>query len=382
MAVNTNFYAVANELFARATNGTITTVVDYDSFIDAGKKLADMTASDLQNTLIPELMNKIQKTLNDNPSYMGQLLGLDKGRLDYGVLEIIVNDFYAANASVWDGNTIVEGQTYTDQFKVENLPNASARYYSLSDSWGFDITVRDTDLKGAFQTPDKFDAFIKSMFTSVANSIESYKENVRLSVLADIIVECTAAAAATSEDDAAVRYPLVTLYNAAKGTTLTDANAQLNNDFMTWSAGVIADICELAKKPSKLFSVAGDVTTFTPEAYNKLYINSVFEKNMKRSLVDAFNKEYGMINREYESIPYWQNSKDRMRVTSNKTGSTTYSGKVVAVMMDSRAGGILTQLDEVSTDRNGKYRYTNYHYQLNWMLYTMLSANTIIFTLE
>lgn len=390
MAVNTNFYAVANELFSRATSGAIsaTQVVDYDTFVDAGKVLADMTYEDLQNTLIADIMNKVQKTIHDCPAYMGQLLNMDKGTLDYGVLEILVDDFYSANASVWDGNTIAEGNTYTDQFKVENLPNTTARYYTESDSWGFDITIRDTDIKGAFVSPEKFDAFIRTVFTQVMNSIEAHKELVRMSVLAAVIKECDGVTAEDSDENAAaVHYDLLSIYNGLKNTTLNYENCLLSNDFVSWSVGVIRDVCLLMEKPSQSFSVNGDVVTFTPAGYRDVLINGVYDKAIRRSLIDAYNQQYGMLDMNYEVLPYWQNSADRLRVTTNETPAgaaavvTTYSEGVLAVVKDNRCCGILTQLDDVTTDRNGKRRYTNYHFQLNWKLYTMLSANSVIFTI-
>lgn len=390
MAVNTNFYAVSNELFSRATSGTIsaTQVVDYATFVDAGKTLANMTATDLQNTLIPAIMNKVQKTINDNPEYVGSLLDMYAGRLDYGILEIIINDFYSATPSVWDGATLEEGQTYTDQFKVENLPNQSARYYTESDSWGFDITIRDTDLKGIVDSPEKLDGFIRSTFINVLNSIAAHREEHRLAIIASMIKD---AAAETAEDDdenaPAQNYDLLKIYNEETGSTLTQASCLLDNDFVSWAVGVIRDVAILLDKPSKLFNKNGSVTTFTPDSYKKLVINSIFDKAIRRSLVDAYNQEYGMITMAYEVVPYWQNIKDRMRVTTNATPAegasivTTYSPYTLAVLYDKRACGTMVQLDDVTTDRNNKRRYSNYHYQMNDMYFRNKDANAIIFTL-
>lgn len=390
MAVNTNFYAVSNELFSRATSGTIsaTQVVDYATFIDAGKTLANMTYTDLQNTLIPAIMNKVQKTINDNPEYVGSLLDMYAGRLDYGILEIIINDFYSATPSVWDGATLEEGQTYTDQFKVENLPNQSARYYTESDSWGFDITIRDTDLKGIVDSPEKLDGFIRSTFINVLNSIAAHREEHRLAIIASMIKD---AAAETAEDDdenaPAQNYDLLKIYNEETGSTLTQASCLLDNDFVSWAVGVIRDVAILLDKPSKLFNKNGSVTTFTPDGYKKLVINSIFDKAIRRSLVDAYNQEYGMITMAYEVVPYWQNIKDRMRVTTNATPAegqsivTTYSPYTLAVLYDKRACGTMVQLDDVTTDRNNKRRYSNYHYQMNDMYFRNKDANAIIFTL-
>lgn len=390
MSVNNNFYAVSNELFSRAIGGGVsaTQVVDYDTWIDAGKALANMQYTDLQNTLINDIMNKVQKTINDNPSYSGALVDMYAGKLDYGVLEIILNDFYAATPSVFDGATIEAGQTYTDQFKVENLPNESAKYYTVSDSYGFDLTVRDTDLKGIFDSPEKFDGFIRSTFISVANSIEAHKEVNRMGVLARLIKGCAAETKNYTDENApAMYYDLLAIYNTAKSTSLTQANCMLNNDFCSFVAGVIRDVGMLMEKPSKSFNMVGSRITFTPPEYRKLVVNGVFDKNLRRSLIDAYNKEYGMIDFNYEVVPYWQLETDRLRVTTNATPEegqsivTTYSPYVLAIMYDRRACGEMVQLDDVTTDRNGKRRYTNYHWQLNSMYFVNEDANAVIFTI-
>lgn len=389
MAVNTNFYKVANELMSRARTGTVSTtqVVDYDTFIDAGKALSALSYTDLQNSFVPYVMNKVQKTIQDNPAYMGQLLSMDKGKLDYGVLEILIDDFYDASASTFDGATISAGNTYSP-YAVENLPNTKANYYTDSDSAQFCVTIRDTDLKGIFASPEALDGFIRKCFTSIANSIEQCKEDIRFSLLAAMIKNAAAESAlATTEDAVGVHYNLLAIYNAEKGTSLTADSARLSNDFCSWSAGVVKDVRDLMKKPSKKFSKAGDVTTFTPEGYAECVINGVYDKALRRSLIDAYNPDYGMIDFPHEIVPYWQNIADRMRVTTNATPSgsdpivTTYSPYVIAMLYDRRACGVLTQLDDATTDRNGKYRFTNYNFQLNWMLYLVKSANTVIFTL-
>ena len=385
MAVNTNFYAVSNELFSRASSGRIgaDVVVDYTSFIDAGKTLADLSTADLQNTLVPAIMNKVQKTINDNPEYVGSLLDMYAGRLDYGALEIIINDFYAATPSVWDGNTLEVGETYTDQFRVENLPNQEARYYTDSDSWGFDITIRDTDLKGIFSSPEKLDGFIRSTFISVLNSIAAHREEHRLAVLASVIKDASGEREETVDENIpAQNYDLLSIYNSEMGTSLTRESCLMNNDFVSWAVGVLRDVSILIDKPTTLFNKNGEKVTFTPDGYKKLVINSIFDKAIRRSLIDAYNKEYGMITVPYEVVPYWQIISDRMRVTVNGEGTeASYSPYVLAVLYDRRRMGTMVQLDDVTVDRNNKRRYSNYHYQMNDMYFTVPDANAIIFTI-
>lgn len=381
MSVNNNFYATLNELMTRATNGTIAAVVDYDSFIDAGKVLADMDVTDLNNGFMSHLMNKVQKTLQDTPSYKGALVSMYAGTLNYGVLEIIMGDFYTASASTFDGDTLTDGQTYTDQFTV-SLPEGTARYMEKSDSWSRTITIRDTDLRGAFRSPEEMDGFIRRIFLDIANSAEFHKETNRLAVVADIIKECAGTTIEIADEDKAAKcYNLLAIYNTKKGTNLTVANCLYNNDFVTWSTGVIRDVSALMEKPSDQFNVLGAITTFSPASYQHLVVNSVYDKAIRRSLVDAYNKEYGMITNNYEVVPYWQNIADRLRVSTNASGETTYSPKCLAVIFDNRSCGEMVQVESVETTRNGKRRYTNYHYAWNSMYWTNLNANTVAFVI-
>lgn len=301
--VNVNFYATINELVQRASNGTIDAIVDYDSFIDAGKQITDIEGADLQNAFAKALMNKVQKTIMDTPSYRGDLVDMYSGRMDYGVLEIIMGDFYEANASVFDGDTLVNGTAYTDQFKVNLPPDGAARYYTDYDSYMIDVTIRDTDLRGAWVSPAAMDAWIRQRFLDVANSNEFHKELARLGVVSNIIAKLSAETPEEADENkAAVNYDLLKIYNTEFGTSLTQTSCFNSEDFLAWSTGVIRDISKLMEKPSKLFSVDSEVTTFTPAEYKKLLVNSVYDKAIRRSLISAYNKEYGMIDMPYSLL--------------------------------------------------------------------------------
>lgn len=387
MSVNNNFYATINEAVTRASAGTISDVIDYASFIDAGKKLADLENTDVMNGFASNIINKIQKTIIDNPSYRGALIDMYKGSMDYGVLEIIMSDFYDASASVFDGTgTLVDGETYTDQFKVNLPPEGAVRYYTEYDSYGIDVTIRDTDLKGAWASPERMDAWIRVQMANIGNSHEFHKELARLNTVAGIINDIIAANESedADENNAAIQYSMLSIYNEEFGTSVTASNWIGNDDFISWTTGVIRDVKKLLEKPSKLFSIAKEVTTFTTPEQCKLVLNSVYDKAIRRSLIGAFNKEYGMIDFDYEVVPYWQNISDRMKITTNTEAEseTAKSADIIAMMYDKRAVGEMVNFEGAETTRNGRRRYTNYHFQYSNMYFKNPNANTVIFTLD
>lgn len=381
MAVNINFYATLNELMKRATSGTITAVVDYDTFVDAGKALSELSTDDLINEFLNPLMNKVQKTISDNPSYMGSLVDMYTGKLDYGVLETIMSTFYETSASVFDGDTLTDGQTYTDQFQF-SAPSVEVTYHMESDSYMIDKSIRDTDLRGAFVSPAAMDSFISTIFVGVANTLEQAKEVSRLGLLAAAIKSANSVDGESADETKSARkYNLVTIYNTKHGTTLTSATAMDNDDFVKWATLTINDIAGMIKKPSTVFNEK-QFKTFTPDAYRRLKINSVFSKAVKRAVIGAFNPNNLILEPATEEIQYWQNEADRLRVSTNTEGSTTYSAPVIACLYDKRALLEMVQLENVENTRNARRRYTTYHWQLNRMYARNKFANFVIFTLN
>lgn len=383
---------MSNELMLRGANGAVDKIVDYDSFCKAGKALASLSGADFANEFLTPVMNKVQKTIQDRPSYMGALIEMYKGTLNYGVLEIIMGVFYKSAKSCFDGaDTLENGETYTDQFKV-NLPDVKAMYVLSSNSWGFDITIRDTDAKGAVESPEKLDAFIAGIFTDISNSSEFAKETARLGAFDAMVADVLKNATAEDDDETsgAMVYKMISIYNSKMGTSLTASDAMYNDSFIRFLTATIKDIGNLMAKPSSKFNLHGSDATpfviFTPEEKRRLKISSLLEKAIRVSIIDAFNKDEALLNMAYESLPYWQNIDKRLTITipdftDPDHPTETDSDPIVAVMYDDRALGEMVQLETVETTRNGKRLYTNYHWHFNRLYFRNPYANCVVFTL-
>lgn len=386
MAVNTSFYTTLNALMSNVNTGIA--VVDYDTFVDAGKVLSSMAYTDLVNEFLTPLMNKVQKTIMNTPSYRGSLTDMYAGRLDYGVLEMLLMDkFYSMDAATFDGQTITDGTTYTDQFTV-HMPDIKAVYYTESDSWQKTITIRDTDLKGAFATPDRMDRFISGIFMQVTNSIEFAKETARLGVLAKALKEAYSQTAETvDETTPAQHYGLVTIYNTIAGTSLTSSSALYDVSFVRFAMATIYDISRLMEKPLTGFNSQA-FQTFTPSEYRRIKISSLFEKAIKMSMIGAYNPEYATLGDTYEVLPYWQVAQDgnltqeRLKIETAASGTSVPTEPIIACVYDSRAMGEMIQTEDVTNTRNDMRRYTNYHYLFNRMYWYNNHANFVVFTLE
>ena len=377
--VNTNFYVALNQLMSAVNSGL--NVIDYDSFVDAGKTLSLMSTSDLVNEFLTPLMNKVQKTIMDTPSYKGMLTDMYEGTLDYGVLEMLLMDkFYSMDAATFDGQTIADGVTYTDQFTV-HMPDMTAVYYTKSDSWQKTITIRDTDLKGAFASPQRMDRFIAGIFMQITNSVELAKETSRLACMARSIKTALATTPnTTDETKPACYYGMLSIYNAKMGTSLTQNNCMYSPDFVKWTVAAIRDLRYLMEKPIDSFNSLG-FQTFTDGDHFRLKISSLFDKAIRTMIIDAYNPQYGVIDTNYEVLPYWQSGDERLKIETASTGTSVPSEPIIAVMYDSRAIGEMIQTEEATATRNDMRRYTNYHYLFNRMYWNNDHANFVVFTL-
>lgn len=393
MAVNNAFYSTLNELTARrfegANAGTRTyTIVDYDSFCDAGKALADMEFTDLVNDFLNPLINKVRATIHEVYEYKGALVSMYMGSIgnSYGVLEVLMGNFYSASASVFDGDTLEEGETYGDLYKVDNLPDVAARYYTLYDSWEIPITIRQTDLQAAFKSPDAMDGFIKGIFVDVANSAEAHRETNRMNTLNAVISDKLGTTPEVSDENKPAQvYNLLRIYNAKKGTSLTEDTCFYNNDFATFCASVIRTVSGKLKKPSLSYNLIGDRVTFTPESKLSLYVNGELDASIRRSLVDAYNPEYGMLTGKYEVLPYWQDETKPLQISLNDVDdeSVVWSdAKIVAALCDDRIMGEFANLQDVTTAYQPRRKFVNYFYQYSSMYFRNPYANGVVFIVQ
>lgn len=375
--INKEFYATTNELVARATKGQITNIVNYSSFIDAGKKLADMDISEWGNAFMSELMNKVKLTINMFRTYESSLADMTKQTVNGGAIEMIMHTFYSARKAMFSGLT--DGET-VDPFIVA-LPTIQARYYVNTNDYNFTITRSDSDLIGAFESPAAMDAFYQTVFGDVLNSIALHKENNRLAVLCDIARESIAhGIEIASTDTPATCYNVLKIYNSVKGTTLTVAECLDNADFVIWVSAFIRLIKIRITKPNVAYNIA-DEMTFTPMRAQALKLNAKFETAMRTALVGAYNPNYAVLE-DYESIPYWQNSKTPLIFTTSNSNTTTTSPAMLAILYDKDyACGEYPDFESAESIRNPRGRYTNTFWNIRTRYVRNGAANVVTFVI-
>lgn len=418
--IENNFYETINELFSRASSGTITDIVDYDTFIEAGKQIASMTDADsFKNAFISQLANKIRLTIDTARKYTGAYSSMTRGQLPAGgIIELITHKFYEARAAAFVKLT---NDGTVDQYII-NKGDANVRYYTDSNAYQIPVTVQSVELEGAFRSPEAMQSFINNQIEYAMNSNEANRELGRLGIMGKIINDLSTATAATGAESPAQRYKLVTLFNSIYGANTVDAdNCLYNGEFIRFACMMINKVAKKMQKVSTSYNTSG-IKTFTPAGELNAFINSALVSGVSAYILnDDRRPEYNSLPEGFEDVPYWQNEDDPFVVSSivadyfvntlpaSGTASKVYynradgkhyeyknsdwsaldkddeddSAPVVALLMDKYAAGEYVEHQRVvATPYNARGEYYNNWINAQIKYIVNEDANAVIFTLE
>lgn len=384
MAINNNFYAMINDLVSRASSGTITGIVDYSTFIDAGKKIGALVGSDFANAFNAELLNKIHLTIDTFRGYEGAYEDLVQGTLPAnGAIELITSALYETRQAAFAN--LVDGQS-VDQYIIAK-PKGGVDYFTNDVAYQIPITIQRTELIGAFQSPEQMDAYLRKKVASVVNSNRVARENARIGLVANAIVRAASAPAATSPDDPARRYNLLALYNNITSAGLTSNNCLYNAEFVRFAVGLIKVVMSKMSKYSTSYNEAG-VNTFTPEdKYERhIYVNKRFSSAMEVYIRPEPGDRRSILLDDYVDVPYWQDESIPLQVRSVDPQDSTkevISPKTVCVIFDRYAlMEYLVFEHMLSTPLNAAGEYYNNWMNVQTKFLENRNANLVVFTIE
>ena len=380
MAINNNFYQTLNELTTLYTTGDTNQtvgIVDYDSFVDAGRVIADMNITQLKNGFLDNLMNKVQLTVDTFRSYEPLMADMYKGSTRGGIVEILSHTFYNVRQAPF-----INLQPTSDDSMIDFVkPQIEARYYVDENAWQLPISITDTQLRAAWRSPEAMDSFIQSILGDVANSNNLHKEVNRINTVNALINDTVANATRVTTLNTLGQYiDLLAIYNTTVTTPLTDANALQTPEFVRWAVSYINMFKRWMRQPSPNLK-AGGIQTFTPMRDQKTKISTIFDSAIERSLWNLYRTEGAMLS-DYEVIPYWQNSKEANTVrVKPASGVSSARSNVLAVVYDTYALGEFVNLESVTSERNNKKLYTTYYYNYIMRYIRNENANFVVFTL-
>lgn len=253
-------------------------------------------------------------------------------------------------------NPMGDGQS-VDQQVINKQKTLQTNFYG-QNVWQDSYTIFRDQFDVAFTGPDELSQFIALITGNMANKVEQIREDIgRAVVLNSMIGTYAQNDAASSAFDLAHRtIPLLTLYNAQTGLSLTATSVfQPDNftPFVRWAFSIIMSVSDLMEERTSLFqtnltTIDGRINRHTPKARQKLWIASQAMNAIATMVrVQNFNDDFMRLPNgvRVESIGYWQAARNPLNVS----GIATYIGaNGDPVVMDEAAniGPVLAYLHD------------------------------------
>lgn len=334
--------------------------------------------------ILNTLANMWSRTIFSVRPYSAKLKGLEMSADRFGLmtrkLSPVAKDPGDDAAFLWPvaydaGQTPPSGDGYSvDMYAISKKQVLPTAFYGASVYQEI-FTIFKDQLDGAFRSPEEFMAFNSMQLADRANSIESWKENIKRSLLANMILSLDV------ENQTGRIIHLITEYNAETGSSLTSTTVFAPANFPSFVRWMVARLNTLARMMSErttLFQTtisSQNILRHTPAEDLRVYITSRFKDmmdTMARSV--TFNDEY-LKTADMEGVSFWQAAATPASVTGKPTytntfgvvttpGSASTVANIVGVMFDRDALGMASVLEENAlTPFNVKGRYWNdaYH---------------------
>ena len=399
-------YAVMNALARQATAQADISVVDHQSFIDAGTKTL---ATGTENVL-----NSIARTITavvmQSRPYTGKfsLINASENQWNTRLAKI---SFYSSdndpsgafntdlNTNIATGNAENSG---AGSMWEQKLPRVVERFYLSEAAWDKFYTTPLVQLQNAFNEESTFVAFMNGVMTEIQNDIESTLESRNRALVADRI----AGVYLLNKKKVLGAETVVnftTYFNKKCGTNYT--TKEILTEHLTELSELITsklqiDVDRLEERSVKYHDpmtvedngVNYSVLRHTPRGKVKAFWFDELWKDAKtRVMPSIFNKEY--INPEMgEKVQYWQSNKnddDRMKIKCKPAlpdGAVSENVEldvVLGIIFDEDALASINQFNGAyTTPVNARHLYTNTFYHYKFGAVQDYTENSIIYIMN
>lgn len=399
-------YAVMNALARQATAQADISVVDHQSFIDAGTKTL---ATGTENVL-----NSIARTITavvmQSRPYTGKfsLINASENQWNTRLAKI---SFYSSdndpsgafntdlNTNIATGNAENSG---AGSMWEQKLPRVVERFYLSEAAWDKFYTTPLVQLQNAFNEESTFVAFMNGVMTEIQNDIESTLESRNRALVADRIAGVYLLnKKKVLGDETVVNF--TTYFNKKCGTNYT--TKEILTEHLTELSELITsklqiDVDRLEERSVKYHDpmtvedngVNYSVLRHTPRGKVKAFWFDELWKDAKtRVMPSIFNKEY--INPEMgEKVQYWQSNKnddDRMKIKCKPAlpdGAVSENVEldvVLGIIFDEDAIASINQFNGAyTTPVNARKLYTNTFYHYKFGAVQDYTENSIIYIMN
>lgn len=327
-----DIYALLSATMQQLTGESSYTVIDAQGFADAGKLAMEYSTDEIFNAL-SIVCGKMLMAVRPYKAKFWILDSISDGEFSALVREISFysdkplpsgaynTQLYTNLADGFDNGTNPSGGTDQSTGSMwEQHPKYPFEMNWLnSETWQDCLTRYEHQLRIIFLSEDEFARFWEGMITEKASDIELEKESYnRLTMLSRMGL-----ASAMAESTSAIKGRLTAIdmtaaFNSEMGTNYSRDQLLTTyiKEFSQFFSKTFKDYSDLMEDKSIFFqyaptkSVGGKtlyITRHTPKSEQRFMLFKPFWERVKTYvLADIFNPEYLDLEKQFESVTYWQ----------------------------------------------------------------------------
>ena len=363
---------------------------DLSNVVDMGKSLFDNVSYD---AFVRSLCDHVGRVDVVDRPYSGETLALKRTAWEYGAVMEKITETQLPDAQEMETYELTDGASYDPNVFVR--PNVAAKFYNKRTVFEIDRSIADIQVRSAFSSADKLNAFVTMLYNTVDKSI-----NVKLEALAERVINNMIARTFAAEFPSVSNnnysgmsgvkaINLLYVYNQTLSKSLTVDKCLYDLDFLKFATMTIKRYTIRMRKMSQLFNIGG-LPRFTPADLQHVILHGDFSTAAAMYLQsDTFHDEFVTMPKHVE-VPFWQGSgtgygfdaTSKISATiDNENGSTktlTATG-ILGVIFDHDACGICCEERRVDTNYNPKANFTNYFYKQFANYYGDSNENFVVF---
>lgn len=382
-------YTIVNSVSSEVLGKTDIVKDDLTGIVDLGTEIFNQGAVD---NYVKSLVNHIGKVVFVNRPYSGKVPSVLMDAWEFGsVMEKISADIPAAEEN--DTWNLTDGHEYKQD--VFHKPVVTAKFFNSKVTFEVPVSITERQVKESFSSAEQLNGFLSMIYNAVDKSMTIKTDALIMRTINNMVGETLKADAAKfTTSGKTLNYGsastvrcvnLLYLYNQAKGTTLTAAQAVLNPDFIRYASYQMGLYADRLQSISSLFNIGGK-DRFTPKDALHVVLLSDFAKAAQTFLYsDTYNKEQVLLPNA-ETVASWQGSgQDYVFAHTSAINIKTASGTdvnisgVLGVMFDRDALGVCNTDKRVTTNYNAKAEFFNNWYKFDASYFNDTNENFVVF---
>ena len=382
-------YSIVNAVSSEVLGKTDIVKDDLTGIVDLGTEVFNQGAVD---NYVKSLVNHIGKVVFVNRPYSGKVPSVLMDAWEFGsVMEKISADIPAAEENeTWN---LTDGTEYKQD--VFHKPVVTAKFFNSKVTFEVPVSITERQVKESFSSAEQLNGFLSMIYNAVDKSMTIKTDALIMRTINNMVGETLKADAAKfTQTGKALNYGsastvrcvnLLYLYNQAKGTTLTAAQAVLNPDFIRYASYQMGLYADRLQSISTLFNIGGK-DRFTPKDALHVVLLSDFAKAAQTFLYSDTEHFDQVLLPNAETIASWQGSgQDYSFAHTSAINIKTASGTdvnisgVLGVMFDRDALGVCNTDKRVTTNYNAKAEFFNNWYKFDASYFNDTNENFVVF---